>query len=449
VLRTTKIVKVKREVEFKKQISSKDIVAVTEKPPPNGNIDVCSVNSTIDHAAPQRTQSAETDGSTSFVSYPAGSIAVIQKRLEGAPKTRRRATSIPTTDEHIYDNNDTPAVGKDIVQPPNGIDEKILLKNTRNDDAEQEDKYETKKKEVYACPPSKQMMKPTFPSDNDQHNHNTIDRISNIGRGTTGPVRMITRRASTGAISRFGSLTDLRIDENHPNNDESHLLLYNDRNNDNNDDDGAHYEYNNNYHSTRKLMNADLPEIPKYRKRLGIRRSMDLSGESIEFYPRRTSMGNLSNCSGIEPTDGNEIDPTALVDDDDNDDDDDESDYIKASAIIEALLRMADVGHYYQNWYNMTTWSARMFHERIRGEPDTAKRDEIYMNWFNNQILIMDSYLKPLAVQLDETGVFGEYHGGMLVQNVEEIRRHWMIYGYDWSQKLMDDIGTSRTGQQS
>ena len=439
VLRTTKAVKVKREMELNKQKSTKhelENVAVTEQLP-NGNIDIPSTNGTmVDHPTPQPTLSAETDGSTSFVSYPTGSIAVIQKRLDGAPKTRRRVTDVATTDDKT---NDDIHVGNDIDDEvePRATEETKILNVTRNtkcampistlnrkvghslsppssddDDDDVDHEYEQQRKELYSSPPSKQISKPIFPSNNYQHNYST-DQIRN---------RMITRRASTGAISRFGSLTDLRIDENHPNNGESNVLY-------------GDYDQKDGY-TTLKSMNVDLPEIPKYRKRLGIRRSMDLSGEAIEFYPRRTSIGNLSNLSGNEQqddTNGSDINNNV-------DDDDDEAEYIKASAIIEALLRMADVGHFYQNWQNMTTWSARMFQERMHADESTAKQDEIYTNWYNNQILIIDSYLKPLAVQLNETGVLGERHGGMLVQNIEEIRRHWMIYGYEWCQKLINDV---------
>ena len=208
-------------------------------------------------------------------------------------------------------------------------------------------------------------------------------------------------------------MRDLRIDENHSHNGGSNATE-----NENEDSDKNI--------QAKKSMNFDLPEIPMYRKRLGIRRSMDLSGEAIEFYPKRSSIGNASIFSRNSET--NDMDH------------DDEADYMKASVIIEALLRMADVGHFYQNWQNMTVWSARMFQERMLAEPNEAKRDEIHANWFNNQTLIIDSYLKPLAIQLDEAGVFGESNGMMFSQNVEEIRRHWMSYGYEWSQKLLHGI---------
>ena len=448
VLRTTKVVKVKREVEFKKQLvvnDQPDVMIANDQRfvPDESNAtdirnDIAASSSTFDQTTPQRTLSAETDGSTSFVSYPTGSIAVIQKRLEGAPKTRRRATHNNNADDDDDDPPDHAVVDdlEDTVADPCVIDEtngtKIakfdvqlnLLSPPSSDSDDDDDDYEKQRKELYSSPPSKQIVKPIFPSTNNNHYNNTADRTRNHVPGIrTGPARMITRRASTGAISRFGSLTDLRIDENHSNNGESNTS-YND-----NDEDDLYNRNNNN-----KSKIVELPEIPKYRKRLGIRRSMDLSGEAIEFYPRRTSIGNMSNISGNESQDGTNND------EDEDDSDEDDTDYIKASAIIEALLRMADVGHFYQNWHNMTVWSARMFQERMLAEPSSARQDDIYTNWFNNQILIIDSYLKPLAVQLDEAGVLGECHGRMLVQNVEDIRRHWMIYGYEWSQKLIHDM---------
>jgi hypothetical protein len=225
-------------------------------------------------------------------------------------------------------------------------------------------------------------------------------------------------------MSRFASLPEQRIDENHSNHG---IGIDNIENNDSN-----HYNTNVILKSS-KSIDFDLPEIPKYRKRLGIRRSMDLSGEAIEFYSKRSSIGNISTFSGNSHQGASETE----IDNDMNNTDD-EADYIKASAIIEALLRMADVGHFYQNWYNMTSWSSRMFQERILSESNAMKQNDIYMNWFDNQILIIDGYLIPLAIQLDESGVFGEFNSTKFTQNVEEIRRHWMIYGYEWCQKLMD-----------
>jgi hypothetical protein len=255
----------------------------------------------------------------------------------------------------------------------------------------------------------------TPPSSDDEVEKRKIVPTNNVDIGVQQrPSRLATRRASTGAISsRFGSVADQRIDENHSNHDKS-----------------QDQEVHNRVLATKSvdfdleipsspLLNGDV--VPKYRKRLGIRRSMDLSGEAIEFYSKRTSIGNTSTFSATQLGE-------TLVDD--------EPDYMKASAVMEALLRLADVGHFYQNWQNMTAWSSRMFRERTMNAANSAKRKEVSTTWFDNQIRIIDSYLKPLALQLDEAGVFGEFMGVIFAQNVDEIRNHWMIYGFEWTERL-------------
>jgi 3'5'-cyclic nucleotide phosphodiesterase len=333
--------------------------------------------------------SSEQDGSMSFVSYPTGSIAVIQKRLGGAPKTRRRtrASDISPSEGGVEDSYK---------------EEHIRLRNIKS---------ETRRVRVPDRRPSVDSeecsLSLTPPSSDDESDKRKMVIQAPMGKPDTF-VAQPARRASTGAISRFGSVVDQRIDENHSSHDE--LKCHND------------------FIRQSRSVDFDL-EVPssspaKFRKRLGIRRSMDLSGEAIEFYSKRSSIGNMSSHSGTQ----GEID-------------NDEVDYMKSSAVVEALLRLADVGHFYQNWQNMTDWSSRMFRERCRNAPNPEKRREIADQWFDNQIRIIDSYLKPLALQLDEAGVFGEFNGAIFAQNVDEIRSHWRIYGFEWTERLLQSEG--------
>jgi len=217
--------------------------------------------------------------------------------------------------------------------------------------------------------------------------------------------RKLQRRASTGMVStsRFAALAGLPIAEDTPNIATTSSVADNDLN-----------------------QSQHTPDSAKYRKRLGIRRSMDFSGETLEIY-KRGSMGGISMLSG-----GGE---SEIVD---------EPDYMRASAILEAILRAADVGHYLQGWANMTRWSSRMYFELLKAHEEGRGHDP-RPAWFENQIRILDSYLRPLALQLDESGVFGEFAGAMFAQSVDDIRERWLAYGHEITDKLREEAAVTRT----
>jgi hypothetical protein len=106
----------------------------------------------------------------------------------------------------------------------------------------------------------------------------------------------------------------------------------------------------------------------------------------------------------------------------------DEPDYLRASAVLEALLRAADAGHFLKGWNNMIEWSASMFEELLIAHRHGRGKDP-GQTWYENQIDLMDNCLHPLATQLEECGVFDEYVGGQFVQNVADIKEHWLVYG--------------------
>ena len=170
-----------------------------------------------------------------------------------------------------------------------------------------------------------------------------------------------------------------------------------------------------------------------FRKRLGIRRSIDFSGEAIEVYHnKRGSLGAMSALSYDEPSVHHNNNKTGS---NNNNTKDDEMDYLKASAVMEALLRTADVGHFFQSWENMTQWTSRMFAELHHAAKEGRGSDPSY-SWFDNQVKVMDLYLTPLALQLDECGVFDEQTGPMFADVVDEIKARWLVYGYELTAQL-------------
>ena len=218
---------------------------------------------------------------------------------------------------------------------------------------------------------------------------------------------MCQRRGSTGnAPSRFASLAGLRIDEDVP-----HITTAASADM----DLGREIDMD----ISHPLNSANSS---RYRKRLGIRRSIDFSGETLDILLRRGSLGQSTYAS--EHSDHN-----------------DPSDYLRSMAILEAILRAADVGHYLQGWSNMTRWSGRMYLEITRAHQAGRGHDPC-PGWYQNQLCILDSYLRPLAMQLDESGVFGELAGAMFVQVVDDIKERWLKSGLDLTQRLAQKAET-------
>jgi 3'5'-cyclic nucleotide phosphodiesterase len=137
-----------------------------------------------------------------------------------------------------------------------------------------------------------------------------------------------------------------------------------------------------------------------YRKRLGIRRSMDLSGEAIEVYQKRQSIGPNND----------------LPDD------------LKASVVLETILTAADVAHNLQGWTQMRKWSGKLYLE-LRRAFVQGKGIDPRLRWYENQIGFLESYLLPLARRLEDTGVFGFDEGQRFVTIVESNRDKWFIDG--------------------
>jgi len=158
-----------------------------------------------------------------------------------------------------------------------------------------------------------------------------------------------------------------------------------------------------------------------YRKRLSIRRSMDLSGESIEVYSSRGSIGGMSTNSELMVN--NRDDNEKYLDQDEQDD-------LKASIVIELLLRTADVAHHLQSWENKTKWMVRLYEELLAAH-EAGRGFDPRPGWFDNQIMIIENYLMPLASQLNETGVFGKEIGPSFLDRLEQNHDQWMIEGFD------------------
>jgi len=161
--------------------------------------------------------------------------------------------------------------------------------------------------------------------------------------------------------------------------------------------------------SSRRQSSSSLPTSlsnPR-RKRLGIRRSMDLSGEALETYSRSTGA------------------PTP-----------DEPDELKATVVMELIMTAADVAHNLQGWQHMEKWSNRLYME-LRRAHVAGRGADCKERWYENQIGFLECYLLPLARKLNDTKVFGEHMGPAFANMVLANRDRWQQEGLAVSSKVI------------
>jgi hypothetical protein len=96
-----------------------------------------------------------------------------------------------------------------------------------------------------------------------------------------------------------------------------------------------------------RRMSASSVQSSKYRQRLGILRTVDLSGETIETYSRRGSMATAkSNQSNTDAASVVSTNYQSMIIAD-------EPDELKATVVMETLITAADVAHNLQSWNHM------------------------------------------------------------------------------------------------
>lgn len=150
--------------------------------------------------------------------------------------------------------------------------------------------------------------------------------------------------------------------------------------------------------------------------RLGLLRTVDLSGETIQTFnlnsPRLSATGATTGSSSVSF----KLFPPEEVDE------------LKETVVMETIIKAADVGHNLQGWEQMTLYSNRLFLE-LRSAYVQGRAEDPQNGWFSNQIGFLDAYLLPLARRLDDTGVFGDIQGARFAEIVEENKDRWMREG--------------------
>lgn len=165
----------------------------------------------------------------------------------------------------------------------------------------------------------------------------------------------------------------------------------------------------------------------RFRHRLGILRTIDLSGEALETYSRHESAVFSSHSSVVYTVADEEMD---------------EPDELKSIVVLETIMTAADVAHNLQSWDHMVKWSGRLYNELRKAHVEDRGPD-VSRNWFENQIGFLESYLLPLARRLEDTGVFGDEVGAMFSRIVEDNRDRWLTEGYEISQQTIAE-GTKK-----
>eukprot|EP00934_Nitzschia_sp_Nitz4_P008570 Nitzschia sp. Nitz4//scaffold144_size56818//16930//18867//NITZ4_006531-RA/size56818-processed-gene-0.65-mRNA-1//1//CDS//3329536498//8560//frame0 len=158
--------------------------------------------------------------------------------------------------------------------------------------------------------------------------------------------------------------------------------------------------------------------------RLGLLRTVDLTGEALETYqkmePRMSATGSTG---GMEFADGGAKRATSKPKPKE------ELDLLRESVVMETIMKAADVAHNLQSWEQMAKWSNRLFLELKRAYVQ-GRGDDPQGGWFSNQIGFLEAYLLPLARKLDDTGVFGDDDKGAIFATlVEENKERWMREG--------------------
>lgn len=180
----------------------------------------------------------------------------------------------------------------------------------------------------------------------------------------------------------------------------------------------------------RRQRRMSAPHIcTTFRKRLGIRRSMDLSGEALETYSPKKRFVLHPNLpmESLYPA-GNIL----------NDYFDDQPDELKASVVLETIMTAADVAHNLQGWNQMVKWSGRLYMELRRAYVTKRSTADPRNRWYENQIGFLESYLLPLAERLEETGVFGEV-GMNFIEIVKNNRDQWLTEGLSVTDSIVAD----------
>jgi 3'5'-cyclic nucleotide phosphodiesterase len=170
-------------------------------------------------------------------------------------------------------------------------------------------------------------------------------------------------------------------------------------------------------------MSSGKPPLKSHSTRLGLLRTVDLSGEPLEMYQKQAVRASATGEMCIGGIGAKTVEA-------------EEVDQLRETVVMEVIIRAADVAHNLQSFEQMAKWSNRLFLELkrayVRGRgPDPQD------GWFKNQTVFLEAYLLPLARKLDDIGAFGETTGSMFAKVVEECKERWLMEGASFTTNII------------
>jgi len=179
----------------------------------------------------------------------------------------------------------------------------------------------------------------------------------------------------------------------------------------------------------RRLSTAvDGQQNMKFRQHVGIRRAVDLGGETIENFTRRPS---TPACSLSEaPYKSAETELAQLLEEYD------EPDGLRAAVVMETILLACDVAHNLQGWDHMLKWSQKLYWE-LYDANKAGRGFDPAPGWVPGQTGFLMGYMLPLAKKVENMGVFSKYVIPPFAANVEKTNELWEIHGEDVAELVL------------
>lgn len=156
--------------------------------------------------------------------------------------------------------------------------------------------------------------------------------------------------------------------------------------------------------------------------RIGLLRTVDLSGEQVETYRphdvRASATGATTEDLSVQQLPTEEID------------------HLREFVVMETIMRAADVAHNLQGWDQMATWSNHLYME-LKKASIQQRGDDPEEGWNKNQVGFLDAYVLPLARKLDDCGVFGDTRGSIFAHIVNQNKERWIREGVEVTEKIV------------
>lgn len=115
---------------------------------------------------------------------------------------------------------------------------------------------------------------------------------------------------------------------------------------------------------------------------------------------------------------------------------------LKANAIMDQLMQIADVAHLMQDWPIFVKWNKKLYDELLAA--NIAQRGfDPSKNWYKGQISFLDNYVIPLSKRIRDSEIFGS-HGTVFMENAIKNRDRWTVEGEEMSRHMIENVSYIR-----